>query len=234
MKGVAGKSGSERYVFVKSESGTAFNRLVRYTVEQGLAGLEMHLGLPGSVGGAVAMNSKWMHPSGFVGDAVYQATILTREGEIRVVPQSYFHFSYGRSIIRESGDILIEVVFKLAESDKDKLWQIANDSIAYRRQTQPQGQFCAGCIFRNISRTEALEHNIPNQTTSAGFLIDHSGIKGATVNGARISDTHANFIVNSGNASAADVIKLISRAREQVKKQFRVNLEEEVIRVGDF
>jgi len=174
-----------------------------------------------------------MHPPGFVGDTVYQATVLTPGGDIRIVPKSYFHFSYGRSIVRESGDILIEVIFKLKESDKDKLWQIANDSIGYRRQTQPQGQFSAGCIFRNISDIEALEKNIPGRITSAGFLLEHSYLKGVTVNGARISDTHANFIVNTGNATAADVIKLIDRAHEQVKKHFKVNLEEEVIRIGN-
>src|SRR4030042_4858260 len=103
------------------------------------------------------MNSKWMHPPGSVGDAVYQATILTPAGEIRVVPQNYFRFSYGRSIVRESGDCLIEVIFKLTQSDKEKLWQIADESIAYRRQTQPQGQFTAGCIFKNIAKIKALE-----------------------------------------------------------------------------
>jgi len=196
--------------------------------------LEMHLGLPGSVGGAVFMNSKWTHPVGFVGDAVYQAEILTPENERKIVSKTYFKFGYDTSSIQQSKDILLKVVFALQSDTKERLWKIANDSITYRRQTQPQGVSTAGCAFRNISQAEALSVPTPNHTTSAGFLIDHAGLKNARVGDAQISDMHANFIINRGKASSADVVHLIELARNKVKEKFGVTLQEEIIRVGEF
>ena len=225
---------SKELVFVEAESGVIMNQLVRFTVEEGFAGLEMQLGLPGTVGGAVYMNSKWTHPVGYVGDIVYQAKILTPENEIKEVPKSYFQFAYDRSSIQKTKDIVLSVVFALRRADKDALWKIANESIAYRRQTQPQGAKSPGCTFRNISEAEALSIPTPNHTTSAGFLIDHAGCKGMHVGDAYVSDVHANFIVNKGAATASDVVQLIEKIRTMVRDQFGVNLEEEIVRVGEF
>ncbi len=233
-KGSRSAGKSEDVVFVEAESGVIMNQLVRFTVEEGLAGLEMHLGLPGTAGGAVYMNSKWTHPVGYVGDVVYQATILTAENEIKEVPQSYFRFAYDTSSIQKTGDIVLSVVFALTRGNKNDLWKIANASIAYRHETQPQGVKSPGCTFRNISEAEALSVPTPNNTTSAGFLVDHTGLKGKRVGGAQISPVHANFIINTGAARARDVIQLIELARTSVKKQFGVTLEEEIVRVGEF
>ncbi len=221
-------------VFVEADSGVFINKLVRFTVEEGLSGLEMQLGLPGTVGGAVYMNSKWTHPVGYVGDVVYQAEILTPTGERKHVPKSYFQFAYDTSSIQKTGDIVLRVVFALASDTKERLWKISNESMAYRRETQPQGVFSPGCTFRNISQAEALSIPTPNNTTSAGFLVDHAGCKGDVIGDAQISPIHANFIVNRGKATAFDVIQLIERARQRVKQQFGVTLEEEIVRVGEF
>lgn len=235
MKGrVTAGAAKKRLVFVEADSGMVFNSLVRFTVEEGLAGLEMHLGLPGSVGGAIFMNSKWTHPPGFVGDAVYQAELLTEDNTRVTVPNSYFHFGYDSSSIQKTKDILLKVIFALGADNKDRLWEIANKSIEYRRQTQPQGVKTAGCAFKNISEAEARAVSTPNLTTSAGFLIDHAGLKGASVGDAEISAVHANFIINRGRATASDVVQLLERARGKVKEKFGVTLEEEIIRVGEF
>jgi UDP-N-acetylenolpyruvoylglucosamine reductase len=237
MRGVKGErvdGQDKRTVYVEADSGVVLNKLVRHTVEEGLAGLEMHLGLPGTVGGAVYMNSKWTHPDGYVGDVVYQAEILTPQNEITLVPKSYFRFAYDTSALQTSDDIVTKVIFALVADEKYRLWAIANESIGYRRQTQPQGVMSAGCMFRNIGRAESIARSLPNQTTSAGFLVDHSGLKGAVEGDAQISPVHANFVVNRGKATASDVLQLIDRAKEQVKKQFGVTLEEEIIRVGEF
>lgn len=231
---VTGGAAHTGLVFVESDSGVIFNSLVRFTVEEGLAGLEMHLGLPGTVGGAIFMNSKWTHPVGYVGDAVYQAEIFTQENERKIVPKSYFQFGYDTSSIQKTKDILLKVVFALRSDTKDRLWKIANESIAYRRVTQPQGVYTAGCAFQNISTSEALSVPTPNHTTSAGFLIDHAGLKGKRVGDAEISAVHANFIVNRGAATAADVVQLIELIRAKVKEKFGVILKEEIIRVGEF
>lgn len=237
MRGAKGsRSGgeSQELVFVEAEAGAIMNQLVRFTVEEGLGGLEMQLGLPGTVGGAMYMNSKWTHPVGYVGDAVYQATILTPKGEIVTVPKSYFQFAYDTSIIQKSGDIVLSVVFALKRGSKEELWNIATESVKYRQLTQPQGVKSPGCTFRNISKAEALSIPTPNHTTSAGFLVDHAGVKGKTAGGAQISPIHANFIVNTGGATAKDVVELIEMARTSVKKQFGVTLVEEIVRVGEF
>lgn len=229
---VAGQSQGK--VFVEADSGVSINKLVRFTLEEGLAGLEMQLGLPGTVGGAMYMNSKWTHPTGYVGDAVYQATIVSNDGKTKIVPKSYFTFAYDTSILQKSQDVVIKVIFSLIHKDKEMLWETANASISYRRESQPQGVFSPGCTFRNISKSAALSIPTPNHTTSAGFLVDHAGLKGESVGDAMISPIHANFIINKGKASAADVVALIEKARTRVKDQFGVILDEEIVRIGEF
>jgi len=223
MKGsiVAGiKKGS---VYVEADSGVPFNLLVRFTIDSGLQGLEMHLGLPGSVGGAIYMNSKWMNPPSYVGDVLYQARILTPTNEIRTVAKEYFR-----------GDIILSIVFVLHHANKDILWECANKSIEYRKNTQPQGAKTAGCIFKNITPADAIVTQTPNHITSSGYLIDHAGCKDMVVGGAKVSPIHANFIVNTGNATALDVLQLMSIINKRVQKQFGVLLKEEVIRIGEF
>lgn len=234
MKGEQRGTQKSGTVYVEADSGVFINKLVRFTVEEGLAGLEMQLGLPGSVGGAIFMNSKWTHPEGYVGDCVYQAKLVTASGEVVVKPKSYFRFAYDSSTIQTTGDVVISVVFALTTDSKERLWQVANESIAYRRLTQPQGVFSAGCTFRNLSPAQALSLATPNNTTSAGFLVDHAGLKGYRVGGAEISSVHANFIVNRDKATAADVVELIETSKQKVFEQFGVRLEEEIIRVGEF
>lgn len=223
-----------KVVYVEADSGVPINKLVRYSVDEGLKGLHMHLGLPGSVGGAVYMNSKWTHPTGYVGDVVYQATIVDAKGEVCVEPQSYFHFAYDSSSIQSTKDIVVSVVFALEASDASTLWEKANESIAYRRITQPMGVSTAGCVFRNISAADAIVFSTPSLTTSAGYLIDHAGLKGVCVNDACVSSVHANFIVNKGKAKAIDVVELIEKIKAGVADAFGVSLTEEIERIGEF
>lgn len=234
MKGHMQSGESRGVAYVEADSGVPINKLVRFTVEEGLAGLEMHLGLPGSVGGAIFMNSKWMHPVGYVGDVVYQVAIVTPTGQSLVVPKSYFQFAYDHSILQKTDDSVLSVVFALHQKNKEELWNIANDSIRYRKATQPQGIQSAGCTFRNIPKSVAMTIPTPNHTTSAGFLVDHAGLKGVSVGDAQISDVHANFIMNRGKATASDVVQLIELARARVKAQFGVDLQEEIVRIGEF
>jgi UDP-N-acetylenolpyruvoylglucosamine reductase len=225
------KTGS---VFVEADSGVPFNLLVRFTIDEGLQGLEMHLGLPGSVGGAIFMNSKWMRSASYVGDVVYQARIVTPINDIRTVAKEYFHFQQGKSALQKSGDVILSVVFELQRVDSHVLWETANKSIEYRKSTQPQGVNTAGCIYKNITPAEAIIAQTPNHTTSSGYLIDHAGCKDLIVGGASVSSIHANFIVNTGNATATDVLQLMGNIQERVLKQFGVTLKEEVLRIGEF
>ncbi|MBI4066310.1 UDP-N-acetylmuramate dehydrogenase [Candidatus Gottesmanbacteria bacterium] len=234
MKGKFERGEARGSVFVEADSGVVFNKLVRFSVEEGLGGLEAHLGLPGTVGGAIFMNSKWTKPVRYVGDAVYQVAILSRQNEVKVVDRSYFRFAYDTSIIQKTGDIVLRVVFRLVPKEKQSLWEVANQSVAYRRESQPQGVKSPGCTFRNISKAQAVAAATPNHTTSAGFLVDRAGLKGVAVGDAQISPIHANFIINNGRASARDVVELIELARAKVKEQFGVELQEEIVRLGEF
>lgn len=228
----AGRSSGK--VFVEADSGVNINTLVRFTIEEGLGGLEMHLGLPGTVGGAVYMNAKWTHPEGYLGDAVYNAEIVTPSGEVKTVPKSYFRFAYDHSSIQKTKEVVISVIFALNKEDRDTLWATANESIAYRRSTQPHGVRSAGCVFRNISPAEAVSISTPHLTTSIGYLIDHAGAKGLAVGDASISPVHANFIVNNGKAKAQQVVELIERTKAIIKQRYNITLEEEIVRIGEF
>lgn len=216
---------------IYAESGVIMNQLVRFTIEQGLSGLEYQLGLPGTVGGAICMNSNFPKKDAFVGDCLYKAKILTRQGEIKEVDRGYFKFAYDKSVLQETGEIVLSVIFKLKPEDKKILWERGMEALNYRTQTQPKGN-SAGCTFRNISFVEAVSIPIPNQITSAGYLIDRAGLKGKREGDAMISPLHANFILNMGRAKAADVVELVNLVKEEVYEKFGVKLSLEVKTVG--
>lgn len=216
---------------VYAEAGVLMGQLVRFTIEQGLSGLEHQMGLPGTVGGAVFMNSNFPKKQAYVGDAVYRTKLLTPQGEVKEVDQSYFRFAYDYSILQKTGEIVLAVVFALIPEKKEILWKRGNQALEYRLGTQPKGA-SAGCTFRNISVVDAITIPTPGQTTSAGYLIDKAGLKGKRIGDAMISDVHANFILNIGKATADDVIALVKLIKEEVYKKFGVQLHLEVRNVG--
>lgn len=216
---------------VYAEAGAIMNQLVRFTIEQGLGGLEYQLGLPGTVGGGVCMNSNFPKKGVYVGDCVFKAKILDNSGEIKEVDQSYFKFAYDKSILQETGEVLLSVVFKLEPTDTKILWERGTEALNYRSETQPKGA-SAGCTFRNISIVEAMSIPTPERITSAGYLIDKAGLKGKRIGDAMISDKHANFILNMGNAKAQEVTELVELMKSEAFKKFGAHLEMEVRRVG--
>lgn len=220
--------------YLEVETGVGVNRLVRFTIEQGLAGLEVFLGQPGSVGGAVYINAHNMRLGKFIGDAVYGAKLLNKAGNVVEVPHTYFKFGYDRSCIQESEDIVLSVLFKLEVGNKEELWQKAQSVLEYRRQTQPQGVFSAGCTFRNISKSDAVRIATPDYTQSAGFLLESLGLKGEKRGNACFSSEHANFITHKGQAKACDMLELINVAKKSVKDKYGIILQEEIVQVGDF
>lgn len=216
---------------VYAEGGVIMSQLVRFTIEQGLSGLEYQLGLPGTVGGAIYMNSNFPKKGAYVGDCVYKAILLTKEGKRKEVDKSYFRFSYDKSVLQDTGEIVLSIIFKFTPMDKKVLWEKGMEALTYRSETQPKGA-SAGCTFRNISIVEAVRIPTPENVTSAGYLIDKAGLKGKRVGDAMISDVHANFILNMGNAKAEDVIALVSLIKQEVYRKFGVRLSLEVKHIG--
>ncbi len=217
----------KKYTFIKVSSGYPIFRLVRETVNQGLAGLQYHWGLPGTVGGALYMNSKWTRPLSYVGDVVHKVLLLDKKGRFRWEDREYMRFDYDYSILQDTGEFLVEVVFRLENSDYDTVYKQALQAYEYRRETQPFGRRTSGCFFQNISEEEQKKHNLP--TRSAGWLIDQAGLKGMQIGGFRVSETHANFIENTDQGNVEDLRKLIDLIQKKVKEKFDIDLKLEVV-----
>lgn len=228
-KDTVGRASTKRMVFLEVDSGVSVNRLVRYTIDQHLSGLEYFLGQPGTVGGAVYINAHNTHKNVFFGDCVIGAKLLTEKGKIIQVDQKYFQFGYDESSIQKSHDTILSVVIGLASVEKESLWEKAQGELRYRLETQPTGVFSSGCTFRNIPKSEAMRIATPNYTCSAGYLIDRVGLKGESSGHASFSSHHANFIVHKGEAKALDVLKLIDLARSKVKAKFGITLQTEIV-----
>jgi UDP-N-acetylmuramate dehydrogenase len=198
-------------------SGTNMGVLVQYISERGYSGLEYHKGLPGTVGGAVYMNSKWTRPLTYVGDCVTSALLSDASGKEKQVTKEYFSFAYDYSKLQDTHEYVISVTFRLNKSTSDVVTQHAKEAQTYRSKTQPAGRPTCGCFFRNLP------------TKSAGYLIDMAGMKGQSVGSFAVSDIHANFIVNTGgDARPEDLKQLILQIKEKVLEKFGIQLEEEV------
>jgi UDP-N-acetylmuramate dehydrogenase len=224
----------QKKVFLEVDSGVGVNRLVRYTLDEGLSGLETFLGQPGSVGGGIYMNAHNMKWGTFIGDRVHSAKIVTHKGEIKVVDKSYFKFGYDESVIQKTKDTVVSIIFMLESKEKEEIWKVGNDVSEYRKKTQPWGVLSAGCTFRNIAKSDAMRLATPNYTTSAGYLIDSVGLKGTQIGGCTVSDSHANFITVKPQSKASDMIQLISVVSKKVYKKFRIRLKPEIVMLGEF
>lgn len=215
---------------VRADAGATVNGLVRWTITHGAAGLEAWAGTPGTVGGGIFGNA---HFGGrLLGDLVESVRVADASGETRDVAAGDMEFGYDRSRLQRTREILLWAIFRVSTGDSAALRATARASLAYRKRTQPLDTPSAGCIFQNPDPArDWLPDGIP---PSAGALIDRAGLKGAARGGARVSPTHANFIVNEGGARAADIGWLIDRCRDEVRARFGVELKEEIVRLGDF
>ncbi|MBP9702382.1 UDP-N-acetylmuramate dehydrogenase [Candidatus Woesebacteria bacterium] len=213
---------------VEADSGVTANYLIRYTLDEGLAGLEDMLGLPGTVGGAVYNNSH--HLDKLWGDHIVEVEVLDLEGKIKKYTQKECQFDYDYSIFHKTKETILSASFQLKREDKAKLWEVATEAVKRRSSTQPLGLPSSGCMFKNISLADRMRLGVP--TASAGYLIDKAGLKGLSIGGAKVSDVHANFIVNDGTAKASDVNELVALVRSKVKEKFGVDLVNEVILIG--
>ncbi|OLN22862.1 UDP-N-acetylenolpyruvoylglucosamine reductase [Domibacillus antri] len=184
-----------------------------------LTGLEFAGGIPASVGGAVYMNAG-AHGSE-MSSILTKAHVLFADGQMSWLTNEEMDFSYRTSILQKKRPgIVLEAEFQLREGDRETIRTHMLKYKEYRRTTQPWDHPCAGSIFRN----PLPEH--------AGHLIEKAGLKGFTIGGAKISDLHGNFIVNTGTATAADVLALIEHAKNVVYDRYQINMETEVELIG--
>src|SRR3989344_5889581 len=196
IKGTIGKTGRGiKNALIWSASGTLMNQLARFTIDQGLSGLEFLLSVPGTVGGGLKINAHFEVEKGeFIGNRLTSAVLFDwKNGEEKTVDYKYFEFGYDKSKVQQTGEIVLEALFRLdAIKDKSVLWQKAMDDVKRRNEEQPIGVACSGCIFRNIEDAEAARLFTPNLTTSTGYIIEKLGFKGQRIGGAQISEKNAN------------------------------------------
>jgi UDP-N-acetylmuramate dehydrogenase len=215
---------------VRADAAVTINGLVRWTVMQGVAGLEAWAGTPGTVGGAIFGNA---HFGGrLIGDLVDSVRLAGRDGQILEASQSDLGFGYDSSRLKRTGEVLLSATFRVSDGDPRSLRAVARESLAFRKRTQPLDTPSAGCVFQN---PRVGEDRVPDGIPwSAGALVDRAGLKGHAVGGARVSTTHANFVVNEGSATADDIRKLIDVCRTAVRERFGVELREEIVYLGEF
>ncbi len=204
---------------VIAECGVSLPFLSRASAARGLAGLEFAAGIPGSVGGGVAMNAG-AHGSS-LSDLVRWVRVLTPAGEGRW-GRAEVGFRYRQSRLQSEPAVALEVELALTPGDPRECVARLDAWLRTRSDTQPLGPPSSGCIFRNP------------EGDHAGRLIDVAGGKGMRVGDALVSDRHANYILNSGAATAADVLRLIARVRARVRERTGVDLEPEIKVIGEF
>jgi UDP-N-acetylmuramate dehydrogenase len=198
---------------VHAGAGTDLPTLVRSTLEHGLVGLEVLAGIPGTVGGAVRMNSGGRH--GEIGEFVRDLRLLDRDGQIVTRPAAEVGFAYRHTNL--AGCIVLGVTLALEQGDAEAALKRYREIWSEKYASQPAlGSRSSGCIFKNP----------PEQ--SAGRLLDEAGLKGVRVGEAEISPLHANFIVAHDGATAQDVLDLMQLAKERVRQAAGIALEPEV------
>ncbi|MEK7178104.1 MAG: UDP-N-acetylmuramate dehydrogenase [Patescibacteria group bacterium] len=202
-------------------AGVLMNDVVSQSIENGLAGLEWAGGLPGTAGGAIRGNAGCF--GGEIKDIVKEVTAVTYGGEIKLYKNEDCYFNYRESIFKRNKEIIMSAVFKLRAGDKNNLKTIVFDHIKYR-QIKHRTPSC-GSVFKNCFLEDG-------SVLPVGALIEACGLVGKTIGGAKITEEHANIIHNFNHAKATDVLDLINLAKEKAKKEFGVELEEEVQLVG--
>jgi UDP-N-acetylmuramate dehydrogenase len=213
---------------VRADAAVTINGLVRWTINRGIAGLEAWAGTPGTVGGALYGNAHFQRRN--IGELVDRVILVDRSATLEEVPASEMEFGYDSSRLQRTGEVVVSVDFHATDGDPATLRATARESLAFRKRTQPLESASAGCIFQNPDPSrDRVPDGIP---PSAGALVDRAGLKGAREGNARVSETHANFIVNEGGATAADIRTLVERCKREVRQRFGVELREEIVLLG--
>jgi UDP-N-acetylmuramate dehydrogenase len=214
-------------VFVTAMAGAKLQALCRYALRRGLGGLNFALGIPGTVGGAVMMNAGTS--KGEMADVLEAVEILQPTGQIERKKRKELNFAY-RSLSWTGYDnspprcrpIMLGGSLCLYFTDPTLLKQEANRIIDERKKREPTGFPSAGCFFKN-----------PTSDRSAGQLIEQAGLKGSRIGGAEISKKHANYIINRGKASAAEILRMMELVQRVVNNKFNILLQPEVKIVGE-
>ncbi len=213
LRGIKEESGSVLY----AEGGVGMPTLIGYAIRHSLAGLEWAAGIPGTVAGCVVMNAGTN--LGEMKDSLKAVRMVNMKGQIVDLEAAQVRFEYRRALLPRG--IVVGVWLQLKQGVRSEIERVVKDYLRYRRDTQPLAMPSAGCVFKNPL------------SGSAGRLIEEAGLKGAHIGDAEVSMKHANFIVNRGQARAADVVALIAKVRRAIRRRAGVRLDLELKIVGE-
>jgi len=197
---------------VSAGAGVELSRLLLTCAKKGLSGLEPLTGIPGSIGGAVRMNSGGNF--GDIGTVVETVTLMDKDGKVFEKSKPELQFDYRQTNI--TAKFILEAKINMTAGDPDQITRTIKENWVYKKNNQPLNTINSGCIFKNP------------RGLSAGAMIDRAGLKGLQIGGAVVSEKHANFIIARKDCTSRDVMRLIELVREKVKKQFNVELELEI------
>lgn len=200
-----------------AEGGVGMPTLIGHAIRRSLAGLEWAAGIPGTVAGCVVMNAGTR--LGEMKDSVKAVRIVSSKGALVDYPAEAIEFRYRRASLLPG--VVVGVWLQLAPGVRADIEKVVKDYLHYRRDTQPLTLPSAGCVFKNPLND------------SAGRVVEAAGLKGTSVGDAQVSTKHANFIVNQGHASAADVLSLIKKVRTRIAQKTGIKLELELKIVGE-
>ena len=201
-------------------SGALMSNIAKEALCHNLAGFEFAAGIPGTIGGGVVMNAGAY--GGELKDVVTMVEVMTVDGEILTLQNSDMQFGYRSSILKMRPFTVLAVTIELSCDDHESIAAKMNEYMERRREKQPLEYPSAGSTFK---RPEGYY---------AGKLIMDAGMRGYTIGGACVSDKHCGFVINKGNATAADVYEVIQEVEERVKERFDVTLEPEIVFLGTF
>ncbi|NLO88967.1 MAG: UDP-N-acetylmuramate dehydrogenase [Clostridia bacterium] len=202
---------------IRASAGVPLPYLASLAQKHGLTGLEFAVGIPGTVGGAVFGNAGAHGRS--IKDVVSEVAVMDFSGRVTKLGAGNLVFGYRTSAFPKDS-IILWASFSLQKGSKEAIRETMDLYLKCRRETQPVGEATAGCVFKNPPGG------------SAGYFIEKAGLKGQRVGNARVSTKHANFIVNEGGATASDVLRLIEKIKEEVLKEFGVELKGEIKVLG--
>lgn len=229
----------ETHVF--AEAGVPSVMLARQSADAGLAGLEWMASLPGTVGGAVRGNAGCFGSE--IKSTISAVTVL-RDGQVVRIDAKDLEFGYRCSPFKtcHTRDIILEAEFELKKEDPSVIKERMGFILDKRKVSQPIASGTAGCTFKNyeiqdddlekLKKIDVPQSMIDSGFVSAGWLIDQADLKGTSIDGARVSEDHANFIINDGTATADAIVQLISLVKTKVRNQFGIQLEEEIHYIG--
>lgn len=205
---------------ITAGAGAFLGKAARVALGAGLTGLEFASGIPGTVGGGTVMNAGAY--GGDLSQVIRSVRAMKEDGTIEEISGADLEFGYRTSVFKTKPLIILQVVMSLTEGNSEEIESRMKEYARLRQEKQPLEYPSAGSTFK---RPEGQ---------FAGKLIMDAGLRGYSLGGAQVAEKHCGFVINKGNATAADVLELMQEVQERVRERFQVELEPEVICLGEF